>query len=166
MRENIELRSIILYVRQLWFAGYNDQNIPWLPSSWLRREVLDAIAEDIDIHFRQTLVSHFVDNFSKYITVRLKEQAQVALDWPSDDKFRRYVLRRWQKEALGPTDHQVEKNLKDKGDVINNSVQNWIKSTWAHIRRTGKKATMVLIDQQLERKATVPRGWTTEEGSS
>ena len=127
---------------------------------------MDAIAEDIDIHFRQTLVSHFVDNFSKYITVRLKEQAQVALDWPSDDKFRRYVLRRWQKEALGPTDHQVEKNLKDKGDVINNSVQNWIKSTWAHIRRTGKKATMVLVDQQLERKATVPRGWTTEEGSS
>ncbi|KAG2221708.1 hypothetical protein INT45_002746 [Circinella minor] len=167
MRENTELRSIIyLYVRQLWFAGYNDQNIPWLPSSKLRIEVLDDIAEDIDSHFRQTIVSHFVDNFSKYISVRLKEQAQVALDWPSDDKFRRYVLRRWQKEALDPTDHQVEKNLKDKGDVINNSVQNWIKSTWTHIRRTGKKATMVLVDQQLERKATVPRGWTTEKGFS
>ncbi|KAI7851285.1 hypothetical protein BDC45DRAFT_516199 [Circinella umbellata] len=150
MRENTELRSTISYVRQLWFAGYNDQNIPWLPSSRLRIGVLDDTAEDIDTHFRQTIVSHF-------------EQAQVALDWPSDDKFRRYVLHRWQKEALDPTDHQVEKNMKDKSDVINNSVQNWIKSTWAHICRTGKKATMVLVDQQLERKATASRGWTTEE---
>ncbi|KAI7851431.1 hypothetical protein BDC45DRAFT_515757 [Circinella umbellata] len=163
MRENTELRRIILYERQLWFAGYNDQNIPWLPSR-LRIGVLDDNAEVIDIHFRQTIVSHFVDNFSRYISVRLKEQVQAALDWSRDDKFRRYVLRRWQKEALDRTDHQVEKILKDKGEVINNSVQNWIKSTWARIRRRGKKATMVLVDQHLERKATVPRGWTTEEG--